>query len=236
MRGWDLNPRPSGYEPDELPDCSTPRQGQRTDVRCQMREDRQGGSPERCGPGPCRPLRVQGVVRRSEDRRQMSGGRAEVGPAALDAQPMTSAAGHSTSAPRVQSRGGGCKPGSSRRPRPVHRLENSHLGRAALAVCPLSSVLCLLALALLVRPGDDPLSHPSKGSTLGAVRFHGRVRNGVGWGPHAMVTRSKQKRGRTEIRGRRSEIRPARVRLDLRDPDGSRWTRRPPGFQSSAGS
>ena len=24
-RGWDLNPRPSGYEPDELPDCSTPR-------------------------------------------------------------------------------------------------------------------------------------------------------------------------------------------------------------------
>ena len=22
---WDLNPRPSGYEPDELPDCSTPR-------------------------------------------------------------------------------------------------------------------------------------------------------------------------------------------------------------------
>lgn len=24
MRGWDLNPRPSGYEPDELPDCSTP--------------------------------------------------------------------------------------------------------------------------------------------------------------------------------------------------------------------
>ena len=24
-RGWDLNPRPSGYEPDELPNCSTPR-------------------------------------------------------------------------------------------------------------------------------------------------------------------------------------------------------------------
>src|SRR5687767_1119557 len=22
-RGWDLNPRPPGYEPDELPDCST---------------------------------------------------------------------------------------------------------------------------------------------------------------------------------------------------------------------
>lgn len=26
LRGWDLNPRPPGYEPDELPDCSTPRQ------------------------------------------------------------------------------------------------------------------------------------------------------------------------------------------------------------------
>ena len=26
MRGLDLNQRPSGYEPDELPGCSTPRQ------------------------------------------------------------------------------------------------------------------------------------------------------------------------------------------------------------------
>ncbi len=25
VRGQDLNLRPSGYEPDELPDCSTPR-------------------------------------------------------------------------------------------------------------------------------------------------------------------------------------------------------------------
>ena len=23
LQGWDLNPRPPGYEPDELPDCST---------------------------------------------------------------------------------------------------------------------------------------------------------------------------------------------------------------------
>ena len=28
LRGRDLNPRPLGYEPNELPDCSTPRQGQ----------------------------------------------------------------------------------------------------------------------------------------------------------------------------------------------------------------
>jgi hypothetical protein len=26
LRGQDLNLRPSGYEPDELPGCSTPRQ------------------------------------------------------------------------------------------------------------------------------------------------------------------------------------------------------------------
>src|SRR5437868_13939547 len=29
LRGQDLNLRPSGYEPDELPDCSTPRQSGR---------------------------------------------------------------------------------------------------------------------------------------------------------------------------------------------------------------
>ena len=27
LRGQDLNLRPSGYEPDELPGCSTPRRG-----------------------------------------------------------------------------------------------------------------------------------------------------------------------------------------------------------------
>ena len=30
LRGQDLNLRPSGYEPDELPDCSTPRLSQKT--------------------------------------------------------------------------------------------------------------------------------------------------------------------------------------------------------------
>ena len=30
LRGGDLNPRPLGYEPNELPDCSTPRQCVRT--------------------------------------------------------------------------------------------------------------------------------------------------------------------------------------------------------------
>src|SRR4051794_22796345 len=33
LRGQDLNLRPSGYEPDELPGCSTPRQGVRIGMR-----------------------------------------------------------------------------------------------------------------------------------------------------------------------------------------------------------
>jgi hypothetical protein len=31
LRGGDLNPRPLGYEPNELPDCSTPRHGDRVE-------------------------------------------------------------------------------------------------------------------------------------------------------------------------------------------------------------
>jgi hypothetical protein len=38
LRGQDLNLRPSGYEPDELPDCSTPR---RSVVRCQLSDTRE---------------------------------------------------------------------------------------------------------------------------------------------------------------------------------------------------
>jgi hypothetical protein len=40
LRGQDLNLRPSGYEPDELPDCSTPRQERdySTSKRAQVNE------------------------------------------------------------------------------------------------------------------------------------------------------------------------------------------------------
>ena len=34
------------------------------------------------------------------------------------------------------------------------------------------------------------------------MRFHGRVRNGVGWGPHAVITRSSQA---SKTRGQRTE-------------------------------
>ena len=39
-------------------------------------------------------------------------------------------------------------------------------------------------------PGGDLLSHVLRRSTMGAAGFHGRVRNGVGWGTRAMATRS----------------------------------------------
>ena len=32
LRGGDLNPRPLGYEPNELPDCSTPRHEKKISV------------------------------------------------------------------------------------------------------------------------------------------------------------------------------------------------------------
>jgi hypothetical protein len=39
-------------------------------------------------------------------------------------------------------------------------------------------------------PGGDLLSHVLGRSTMGAAGFHGRVRNGVGWGTRAVATRS----------------------------------------------
>jgi hypothetical protein len=43
LRGQDLNLRPSGYEPDELPDCSTPRLKNETihgfDLYCKYNRD-----------------------------------------------------------------------------------------------------------------------------------------------------------------------------------------------------
>src|SRR5688500_6253493 len=38
LRGRDLNPRPLGYEPNELPDCSTPRHGQKRFILTRSRQ------------------------------------------------------------------------------------------------------------------------------------------------------------------------------------------------------
>ena len=40
------------------------------------------------------------------------------------------------------------------------------------------------------RPGSDLLSHTLRCSTIGANRFHGRVRDGVGWFTDAITTKS----------------------------------------------
>src|SRR5512139_2864416 len=45
LRGQDLNLRPSGYEPDELPDCSTPRLSQ-----MKLRQSRSGTIAKRTWP------------------------------------------------------------------------------------------------------------------------------------------------------------------------------------------
>ena len=39
------------------------------------------------------------------------------------------------------------------------------------------------------KPGDDLLFRRLSDSTIGAVRFHGRVRDGIGWVTGAMVTK-----------------------------------------------
>jgi hypothetical protein len=39
------------------------------------------------------------------------------------------------------------------------------------------------------KPGNDLLSHPFKGSTIGAGELNFRVRNGNGWNLSAIITR-----------------------------------------------
>ena len=48
-------------------------------------------------------------------------------------------------------------------------------------------VLCVFALAS--KPGGDLLFHCLSNSTIGAVWFHGRVRDGIGWVTDAMATK-----------------------------------------------
>ena len=47
----------------------------------------------------------------------------------------------------------------------------------------------VLGFARSSKPGDDLLFHRLGDSTIGAVRFHGRVRDGIGWVTDAMVTK-----------------------------------------------
>ena len=49
-------------------------------------------------------------------------------------------------------------------------------------------------LAPAAMPGDDLLFQRLSVSTIGAVWFHGRVRDGIGWGTDAMVTKQCSRR------------------------------------------
>ena len=116
LRGLDLNQRPSGYEPDELPGCSTPRQ-------------------DACLSGwqPGSWLLVFG--------------------------------------------GAGCFP---------PRQEEAGSGRFVSWQVFMQRGFRMRA----GRPGSDLLSRALRQSTISAASFHGRVRNGVGWGTCAIATRS----------------------------------------------
>jgi hypothetical protein len=53
-------------------------------------------------------------------------------------------------------------------------------------------------------PGDDLLFHRLSDSTIGAVGFHGRVRDGIGWDTDAIATRQWSGRMRKVWEPRRS--------------------------------
>ena len=48
--------------------------------------------------------------------------------------------------------------------------------------------------SLAAMPGDDLLFQRLSVSTIGAVRFHGRVRDGIGWVTDAMATKQWSQR------------------------------------------
>ena len=49
---------------------------------------------------------------------------------------------------------------------------------------------------VLYKPGGDLLSRALRQSTIGAERLNDRVRDGIGWGPLAITTRSMQNMSR----------------------------------------
>ena len=57
----------------------------------------------------------------------------------------------------------------------------------------MGSGLCL-TYPPAAMPGDDLLFHRLSDSTIGAVGFHGRVRDGIGWVTDAMVTKQWRRR------------------------------------------
>ena len=73
LRGQDLNLRPSGYEPDELPGCSTPRYQRLRRSRRSRRGNRLGGFRRQRKPKVCR-LRIGPYARSGIHSEQIARG------------------------------------------------------------------------------------------------------------------------------------------------------------------
>ena len=69
---------------------------------------------------------------------------------------------------------------------PRAKTKKPPLGMPAAAFKNIANGSCFTPPA---KPGDDLLFHCLSNSTIGAVRFHGRVRDGIGWVTDAMVTK-----------------------------------------------
>ena len=61
------------------------------------------------------------------------------------------------------------------------------------------------------KPGDDLLFRRLSDSTIGAVRFHGRVRDGIGWVTDAMVTKLWSRRAKGNFSKRCFDGFPCRI-------------------------
>ena len=209
LREQDLNLRPSGYEPDELPGCSIPRyicalgnRGFRRGLRSarhflfcassilsDLRASRGLLHPALflCAREPRFPARA--LFARSfllcassilSDLRASRGllhlGHALefccLGCCAVKGQEFRSAAKASASA---------------RRPL-LAAPKNLDLGGQGEARCGRERYVEEFFTAIS-RPGGDLLSHTLRCSTIGAGEFHGRVRDGIGWGLPAGATR-----------------------------------------------
>ena len=184
-----MNLRPSGYEPDELPDCSTPRQ-------CLFRPlvNPAGDSSPPCRPpsGPC--VLPGGSFGQARALRLTA--RPLFGPVGPAAGPGTGSSVFFEALPR--------RPGTSPASCPVFRLRIAvgpafavmnrfvSVGLYRVRNRPLKMGRLLgarwssrpAACAVLRRPGSDLLSHALRRSTISAEGFHVRVRDGIGcWVP-----------------------------------------------------
>ena len=63
-------------------------------------------------------------------------------------------------------------------------------------------VFSLMRATSAIMPGDDLLFQRLSVSTIGADRFHGRVRDGIGWDTVAMVTRQYGRRAHEVFQSR----------------------------------